>query len=148
MRIWVDADACSKIIKEILYRAANRTQTPVILVANQPLSHPPSPYISTLLVMAGFDAADNKILSLLQPGDLVITADIPLADAVVTKQGIALNPRGELYTANNIKKHLAMRNISTHLRDSGLISGGPAKFNQKQIAEFSNHLDRLLLRRE
>lgn len=144
MQIWVDADACPKVIKEVLYRAANRTQTQLILVANQVLQIPPSTYIRKCLVGAGFDVADNKIVQDVEPGDLVITADIPLAAAVVEKNAIALNPRGQLYSAKNINERLAIRNLSEGLRSSGLISGGPDKFSKQEVQAFSNALDRIL----
>jgi uncharacterized protein len=144
MQIWVDADACPKIIKEILYRAANRTHIRMTFVSHQAISTPPSPYIDKLQVNVGLDAADNKIVALLTPGDLVITADIPLADLVITKGGHALNPRGELYSASNIKQRLSMRNFSDGLRSSGVITGGPPKMSQKEIQQFANCLDRLL----
>jgi uncharacterized protein YaiI (UPF0178 family) len=144
MRIWVDADACPKVIKEILYRAAKRTQTQITLVANQMLVTPPSPFITKMQVPAGFDVADDKIVSLLQPGDLVITADIPLADAVVSKGCKALNPRGELYSEQNIKERLALRNLSEGLRSSGMRTGGPATLSKKEIQEFANQLDQIL----
>lgn len=144
MRIWVDADACPSVIKEILFRAAKRAKILTTLVSNQHISTPPSPFITKLQVAAGFDAADDKIVQLLQPGDLVITADIPLADAVVSKQGIALNPRGELYSPRNIKQRLAIRNFTHGLRSSGVITGGPAKISKQEIQDFANQLDRLL----
>ncbi len=144
MRIWVDADACPNVIKEILYRAANRTRTPLILVANQLLSTPPSPFITRIQVSAGFDVADNKIVASMELGDIAITADIPLADAIVSKGCIAINPRGELYTPSNIKERLAMRNFSEGLRSSGMTTSGPAKFSAKDIRDFSNRLDQIL----
>lgn len=147
MRIWVDADACPKIIKEILFRAAERTKTPIILVANQYLSTPPSPYITKIQVAQGFDVADNKIIENLQPNDLVITADIPLADATISKGCIALNPRGELYSLANIKGRLSLRNFNDTLRGSGIITGGPPTLSKKEIQNFSNHLDRLLAKK-
>lgn len=144
MRIWVDADACPKVIKEILFRAAIRTKTLTILVANSPLSTPSSSYITKIQVMAGFDVADEKIISGLQSGDLVITADIPLAAAAVSKTCAALNPRGELYSESNIKQRLSIRNFSDGLRSSGVITGGPDKLSKKEIQNFSNNLDALL----
>lgn len=144
MRIWVDADACPKMIKEILFRAAIRTATQVILVANQPLQTPLSPYIKKILVASGFDVADHRIVQEMATGDLVITGDIILADAVVTKGGLALNPRGDLYTAENIKQCLAMRNLMGELRDSGMVSGGPQKLSTKESTAFAKHLDTLL----
>lgn len=147
MKIWVDADACPVIIKSILYRAANRTQTELILVANQFLQTPPSPYIKKIRVAHGFDVADNEIINQIEQGDLVITADIPLADAVIAKGGYALNPRGTLYTVDNIKQRLAIRDFNEQLRDGGLISGGPAKISQKEVQTFANSLDRLLVKK-
>lgn len=144
MNIWIDGDACPKPIKDILFRAAIRTKTPLIFVANHISSIPASPFIKRWVVEPGFDVADNKIADSLKPGDLVVTADIALADIIITKQGIALNPRGELYTAANIKQALAMRNLNESLRSSGLLSGGAGKLNAKDIQHFSNNLDRLL----
>lgn len=144
MRIWVDADACPKVIKEILYRAAIRTKTALVLVSNHALATPPSPYITKLQVLAGFDVADNKIIEYVQAKDLVITGDIPLAAAVINKDAMALNPRGELYSSANIKERLAIRNFSTDLRDSGVKTGGPATISKKEIQQFANELDRVL----
>lgn len=144
MQIWVDADACPKVIKEILFRAAIRTSTTLILVSNHAISTPASPFITKLQVVGGFDVADDKIVKHLQPNDLVITADIPLAAAVINKGGIALNPRGELYSNQNIKQRLSIRNFSNDLRNSGVITGGPATLSKKEIRCFSNALDRLL----
>jgi uncharacterized protein YaiI (UPF0178 family) len=144
MKIWVDADACPNIVKEILFRAANRTKTILTLVANQPLNAPLSPFIKKIQVSAGFDVADNQIVLEMQGGDLVITADIPLADAVIEKGGSALNPRGELYSPSNIKQRLAMRNFSEDLRSSGVRTGGPAKLGKKEIQAFANSLDQFL----
>lgn len=147
MRIWVDADACPKAVKEILFRAAIRTKTSLILVANQPLSILTSPFIKTVQVLGGFDVADQYIADHMNSGDLVITADIPLADAVVSKNGIALNPRGELYSKENIKQKLSIRNFNEAVRSSGMQTGGPAKLTQREVAEFANCLDRILSRR-
>lgn len=144
MQIWVDADACPNVIKEILFRAANRTKTWVILVSNQPLYSPPSLYIKKRVVSKGFDVADNQIIQDMQKGDLVITADVPLASAVVQKGGIALNPRGELYSENNIKLKLSLRDFSEGLRNSGVLVGGPAKLSKKEIQAFANSLDQFL----
>jgi len=144
MRIWVDADACPTAIKEILYRAATRTQTPLVLVANQPLQTPRSALITRVQVAAGFDVADNYIVRHLQPGDLVVTADIPLAAEVVAQQGTAINPRGARYTPDNIQQRLAMRNLMEELRNSGQVSGGPAPFSRSDRQAFANTLDRLL----
>lgn len=144
MRIWVDADACPNVIKDILIRAAKRTNTQIILVANQPLRTIPSPLIKNVQVSAGFDVADNHIVQNLQDGDLVITADIPLADAVVTKGCRALNPRGELYSDKNIKERLSFRDFNASLRSSGIKTGGPAKLSKKEIQAFANNLDQIL----
>ncbi|MBZ0072712.1 MAG: YaiI/YqxD family protein [Gammaproteobacteria bacterium] len=147
MHIWVDADACPAVIKEILFRAAVRTQVPVTLVANQPLRTPPSPFIKSMQVAAGFDVADNRIVELAQPGDLVITADIPLAASAIDKGAIALNPRGTLYTEENIRETLSLRNFMADLRSSGVETGGPASLNQGDRQAFANQLDRLLAKR-
>lgn len=144
MKIWVDADACPKIIKEILFRAAIRTKTALILVSNSTLSTPPSIFITKIQVLAGYDVADNKIIESIQADDLVITSDIPLAAAVVDKGGIALNPRGELYTSANIKERLSIRNFSTDLRGSGVRTGGPPTLSKKEIQRFANELDKAL----
>jgi uncharacterized protein YaiI (UPF0178 family) len=141
-QVWVDADACPKVIKEILFRAANRTKIIVTLVANQLIVIPSSPYIKQKQVASGFDVADNYIVEHMQAGDLVITADIPLADAVINKKGIALNPRGTLYSESNIKDRLATRNLNEALRSSGMLTGGPIKISKKDIQQFSNALDR------
>ena len=147
MQIWVDADACPNIIKEILFRAANRTKTILTLVSNSPLRSPPSLFIKKLQVNAGFDVADNKIVQLVQADDLVITADIPLAAAVVEKGGIALNPRGELYTEINIKQRLSIRNFSESVRSTGILIGGPATLSKKEIQNFANRLDQWLMKK-
>lgn len=146
MSIWVDADACPKVIKDILFRAAARTQIKLILVSNHALSTPPSPYITKMQVLAGPDVADSKIVEMMQAGDIVITADIPLADQVITKGGTAVNPRGEIYTAANIKERLSLRNFSSDLRGSGIVTGGPSTLSKKDIQAFANQLDRLLAR--
>jgi uncharacterized protein YaiI (UPF0178 family) len=144
MRIWVDADACPALVKDILYRAANRAKIEIILVANQPLITPSSPFIKKIRVSAGFDVADNVIVEKMEPGDLVITADIPLANAAIEKGGIALNPRGTLYSASNIKERLSIRNFSENLRNTGVMTGGPAKLGKKEIQAFANCLDKFL----
>ncbi|MEW9899640.1 YaiI/YqxD family protein [Chitinivorax sp. PXF-14] len=144
MQIWVDADACPAVIKDILYRAAQRTGLMLVLVANQPLRVPNSPHIRAIQVPKGFDVADHHIASRVQPGDLVITADIPLAAAVVDKGGYALNPRGELYSAENIRELLDMRNFMDTLRSSGIETGGPAAFSHADRQAFANRLDRFL----
>ena len=144
MQIWVDADACPKVIKEILFRAAERVCVSLALVANKPLRTPPSQYIKTILVPAGFDVVDNKIAQELHDGDLVITADIPLAAEVIEKGGHALNPRGEFYTKDTIKERLAMRNFLDELRSTGVITGGPSSLSQSDRQAFANQLDRFL----
>ncbi|WP_019023999.1 MULTISPECIES: YaiI/YqxD family protein [unclassified Thioalkalivibrio] len=146
MKIWVDADACPAVIKEILFRAANRTQVPLTLVANQPLRTPPSKWIDAIQVGAGFDVADNEIVRRLESGDLVITADIPLAAEAIAKGAQALNPRGELYTEGTIRERLSMRDFMDTLRSSGVDTGGPAAFSQADRQAFANQLDRLLTR--
>lgn len=146
MQIWVDADACPRVIKDILFRAAERKQVQLILVANQPLPAPTSPYIRAMVVGAGFDVADQKIVELLQPGDLVVTADIPLAAAAIKKAGHALNPRGEFYSEDNIQERLAVRNMLDELRGCGVETGGPAAFKPGDRLAFANQLDRFLAR--
>lgn len=144
MQIWVDADACPRVIKEILFRAAERKKVHLMLVANQPIHTPASPYIDSMVVASGFDVADDKIVELLNPGDLVITADIPLAAAAIKKQGHALNPRGELYTPENIQERLAVRNMLDELRGCGIETGGPAALGASDRQAFANSLDRFL----
>lgn len=143
-QIWVDADACPNVIKDVLFRAAERTQIHLTLVANQGLKVPPSNFIHTVRVQAGFDVADNEIVKRVNHGDLVITADIPLAAEVLAKQAIALNPRGELYTEATIKERLTMRDFMETLRSSGIQTGGPAVLNQKDRQLFANQLDKWL----
>lgn len=145
MKIWVDADACPNVIKDIIFRAANRTKTYVTLIANQYISTPRSAFINAVQVHQGFDVADDEIIKRLNPGDLVITADIPLASEAIDKDGVALNPRGELYTKENIKARLQMRNFMETLRNSGVDTGGPAALNHKDREKFANSLDKLLL---
>lgn len=144
MVIWVDADACPKAVKEILFRAVRRTSIKTILVANSFIVIPPSPFISLIQVPKGFDVADNYIVQHVQTGDLVITADIPLAAEVVDKKALALNPRGELYTDLNIRQRLTMRNTMEQLRGSGVQTGGPDTFGIREKQAFANALDRLL----
>lgn len=144
MQIWVDADACPGVIKEILFRAAERAQISMTLVANQFLRTPPSRYIKAIQVPAGFDVADSKIVQHLEPGDLVITADIPLAAEVIAKGGHALNPRGEFYTPDTIRERLNMRDFMDTLRSSGVETGGPASFSQSDRKAFASQLDRFL----
>lgn len=147
MQIWVDADACPAVIKEILFRAAVRAQVKVTLVANQPLRTPSSPFIQSMQVPAGFDVADDRIVELVQRGDLVITADIPLAAGAIDKGAIALDPRGTLYTTENIRETLSLRNFMAELRGSGVETGGPSGFTQADRQAFANQLDRLLTKR-
>ena len=146
MKIWVDADACPKVIKDILFRAAERTQVELILVANQHLQTPPSKFIKSLQVPHGFDVADNEIVKQINAGDLVITADIPLAAEVIAKGGHALNPRGELYTTDTIKARLSMRDFMETLRSSGVQTGGPAALGQSDRLTFANSLDKFLVK--
>jgi hypothetical protein len=147
MQIWVDADACPNVVKDVLFRAAERLRIPLTLVANKLLRTPPSRFIRAMQVPAGFDAADHEIVRLVQPGDLVVTGDIPLASDVLDKQAHALNPRGEFYTTGNIRQFLAMRSFMDELRSSGVETGGPAAFSQTDIRNFANQLDRFLARR-
>lgn len=144
MKIWVDADACPVVIKDILYRAAQRTKIQVTLVANQSLDIPASHFINFIQVSQGFDVADNEIVKRMQSGDLVITSDIPLAADVIEKGGIALSPRGELYTTENIRARLNMRDFMETLRSSGVNTGGPPALNQSDRKAFANHLDQFL----
>lgn len=146
MRIWIDADACPGVIKDILFRAAERLQIETILVANRLLRTPPSPFIRAVQVPAGFDVADAHIVEQVEEGDLVITADIPLASAVLGRKAHALNPRGELYTEANIAERLSMRNFLEELRGAGIQTGGPAAFSQADRQAFGAALDRFLAR--
>ena len=146
MNIWVDADACPVVIKDILFRAAERTGVQLTLVANQPVRIPPSRCIKFIQVASGFDVADNEIVKRLGAGDLVITADIPLAAEVVEKGAYALNPRGELYSADNIRARLNMRDFMDTLRASGIDTGGPPALSQGDRKSFANHLDKILTR--
>ncbi|HEY9887124.1 MAG TPA: YaiI/YqxD family protein [Candidatus Obscuribacterales bacterium] len=146
MQIWVDADACPNVIKEIIFRAARRAAIKTTLVANQALQIPASPYIDAVQVKAGLDVADGYIVQHLQPHDLVITADIPLAAAAIAEGAYALNPRGEFYDAVNIRQRLSMRNFLDELRNSGVETGGPPPFNQRDREAFANQLDRFLVK--
>lgn len=146
MQIWVDADACPKVIKEILFRAAERRGIVLTLVANKPLRTPPSRYVRAIQVASGFDVADGKIVQELQAGDLVVTADIPLAADVIAKGGHVLDPRGEVYTEENIRERLSLRNFLDELRGSGVETGGPPPLNQSDRQTFANKLDSLLTR--
>jgi uncharacterized protein YaiI (UPF0178 family) len=144
MQVWVDADACPSVIKEILFRAAERAQVRVTLVANQPMRIPASAYVRFVLVGAGLDVADKRIVELVEPPDLVVTADIPLAAAVIAKGARALNPRGELYTNDNIRERLSVRNFMDELRGSGVATGGPAALHPRDRQAFANALDSIL----
>ena len=144
MQIWVDADACPKAIKDILFRVAERTKITTTLVANQYLQTPPSRYIKLLQVKSGYDVADNEIVKRLSAGDLVITGDIPLANDVIGKGAYAINPRGERYTQENIKERLNMRDFMDTLRASGIDTGGPSALNSCDIQAFANQLDKFL----
>ena len=143
-QIWVDADASPVAIKEILFKAANSSKIHTTLVDNHALQIPPSQYLNFIQVMAGFDVADNEIVKRLNSGDLVITSDIPLADEIITKGALALSPRGELFTAGNIKAKLSMRDFMDVIRSSGVQTGGPAPLSQADRQAFANHLDRWL----
>lgn len=144
MHIWVDADACPVVVRDIIFRAARRTQIPVTLVANQPVRVPRSPLIRTVQVAQGFDAADSRIVDEVEAGDLVVTADIPLAAEVIEKGARALNPRGELYTRDNIRERLNMRDFMDELRGSGVQTGGPPPLGAREKHAFAAALDRLL----
>ena len=145
MKIWVDADACPVVVKDILFRAAERTGVQLTLVANQALSTPTAPNISTLQVPQGFDVADNEIVKRMRGGDLVITSDIPLAAEIIEKGGHALSPRGEMHTTENIGARLNMRDFLDTMRSSGVeMGGGPAAFSQRDKQSFANNLDRFL----
>ncbi|MDA0839575.1 MAG: YaiI/YqxD family protein [Planctomycetota bacterium] len=146
MQLWVDADACPKVIKDILFRAAERVRVHLTLVSNQDLRVPVSKYITTIQVPGGPDVADKRIVDLIGSDDLVITADIPLADAVIKKGGLALDPRGELYTDDNVGQRLATRNLLSDLRTAGAITGGPPTISSKHRQAFANQLDRFLIR--
>ena len=146
MKIWVDADACPVVIKDILFKAAERTGVHTTLVANQPIRVPPSRFIHSVQVASGFDVADNEIVERTEPGDLVITGDIPLAADVIEKGGLALSPRGESFTTENIKARLNIRDFMDTLRGSGIDTGGPPPLSQGDRKSFADHLDRLLAR--
>lgn len=144
MKIWVDADACPVVIKEILFRAADRTEVKMTLVANHPMHIPHKSGIDFLLVKSGFDVADNEIVKRLEVGDLVITNDIPLAADVIEKGGDALSPRGELYSAGTIRARLSVRNFMEDLRSTGVVTDGPKALSKNDRNSFANHLDKLL----
>jgi uncharacterized protein YaiI (UPF0178 family) len=145
--IWVDADSCPNVVKDILFRAAERSGIQLTLVANKPTRIPRAPNVRFIQVDGGFDAADKRIVELMQGGDLVITADLPLAALVIEGQGTALNPRGELYTLENVREKLSLRNFTEELRGGGLVSGGPPALDQRDRQRFANALDRWLARR-
>jgi len=147
VKIWVDGDACPVVIKEMLFRAAERTSTEVTLVANQYMKTPPSAFINSIQVTKGFDVADNEIVRLSEAGDLVITSDIPLADEVISKGCLALSPRGEMFTRENIKSRLNIRDFMETMRSSGIQTGGPAALDGKDKQAFANQLDRWLAQR-
>ena len=147
MRIWVDADACPRVIKDVLYRAAERRRISLILVANSRFPVPKSEYIEFLQVGAGFDKADLAIVEKAQSGDVVITTDIPLAAGVIEKGGTGLSPRGEVFTTDNIRSRLTMRDFLDEMRGSGVMTGGPSALNARDRQEFANQLDRLLTAR-
>ena len=144
MKIWVDADACPVVIKEILFKAAERTRIETTLVANHVVRTPPSKVIHFLRVSSGFDVADDEIVKRVSPNDLVITSDIPLADEVISKSALALSPRGELYTKENIKSRLNIRDFMDTMRASGVNTGGPAALSQSDRQAFANHLDSII----
>lgn len=148
MHIWVDADACPRVVRDILFRAAERVGVEMTLVANQALTVPRSNLIKTLRVPGGFDAADDRIIAQVSAGDLVITADIPLAAAVVQRGAQALDPRGRLYTTENVGERLAMRDMMEELRSARMVRGGPPVLDQRDRQAFANQLDRLLARAE
>ncbi len=147
IKILVDADACPNTVKEILFRASQRLKIRMTLVANQGIAIPKSLFINFVLVGQGFDVADQHIVSLVEPGDLVITADIPLAAGAIEKGGFALNPRGEFYTKDNMRQKLSIRNFMEELRGTGQVTGGPAPLNKKDNIKFANALDQFLARR-
>ena len=146
-QIWVDADACPGVIKDILFRAAERAQVHVTLVANQWIRCPASRYIRAVQVQGGFDVADSEIVERMRAGDLVVTQDIPLAARVIDKGGVAINPRGERYTPDNMAERLSMRNFMEELRGAGVQTGGPAAFHARDRQAFANQLDRWLAQR-
>jgi len=148
MKIWIDADACPNVIKDIVFRAAERERIDLTLIANQAMRLPQSQYIRFVQVPAGLDVADKRIVELMAAGDLVVTADIPLAAAVIDKNGIALNPRGELYTKENIRERLSMRNFMDDLRSGGVNTGGPPPLTSKDKQQFANKLDSWIAKRK
>ena len=143
-KIWVDADACPNLIKNVIFRLADNRQVDVVLVSNHYVKTPNSRFVSAKQVGKGFDEADNEIIALMSGGDLVVTGDLPLANDVIQKRGFAINPRGTVYDEENIKSHLSRRDLMEDLRDSGVVSGGPSALNKKNVQEFANAIDRLV----
>ena len=147
-KIWVDADACPNLIKNVIFRLADNRQIDVVLVSNHYVKTPNSRFVSAKQVGKGFDEADNEIIALMSGGDLVVTGDLPLANDVIQKRGFAINPRGTVYDEENIKSHLSRRDLMEDLRDSGVVSGGPSALNKKNVQEFANAIDRLVTKLE
>ena len=147
-KIWVDADACPNLIKNVIFRLADNRQVDVVLVSNHYVKTPNSRFVSAKQVGKGFDEADNEIIALMSGGDLVVTGDLPLANDVIQKRGFAINPRGTVYDEENIKSHLSRRDLMGDLRDSGVVSGGPSALNKKNVQEFANAIDRLVTKLE
>ncbi len=147
-KIWVDADACPNLIKNVIFRLADNRQVDVVLVSNHYVKTPNSRFVSAKQVGKGFDEADNEIIALMSGGDLVVTGDLPLANVVIQKRGFAINPRGTVYDEENIKSHLSRRDLMEDLRDSGVVSGGPSALNKKNVQEFANAIDRLVTKLE
>ena len=147
-KIWVDADACPNLIKNVIFRLADNRQVDVILVSNHYVKTPNSRFVSAKQVGKGFDEADNEIIALMSGGDLVVTGDLPLANDVIQKRGFAINPRGTVYDEENIKSHLSRRDLMEDLRDNGVVSGGPSALNKKNVQEFANAIDRLVTKLE
>ena len=147
-KIWVDADACPNLIKNVIFRLADNRQVDVVLVSNHYVKTPNSRFVSAKQVGKGFDEADNEIIALMSGGDLVVTGDLPLANDVIQKRGFAINPRGTVYDEENIKSHLSRRDLMEDLRDSGVVSGGPSALNKKNVQEFANAIDRVVTKLE
>ena len=147
-KIWVDADACPNLIKNVIFRLADNRQVDVVLVSNHYVKTPNSRFVSAKQVGKGFDEADNEIIALMSGGDLVVTGDLPLANDVIQKKGFAINPRGTVYDEENIKSHLSRRDLMEDLRDSGVVSGGPSALNKKNVQEFANAIDRVVTKLE
>ena len=147
-KIWVDADACPNLIKNVIFRLADNRQVDVVLVSNHYVKTPNSRFVSAKQVGKGFDEADNEIIALMSGGDLVVTGDLPLANDVIQKRGFAINPRGTVYDEENIKSHLSRRDLMEDMRDSGVVSGGPSALSKKNVQEFANAIDRLVTKLE